>query len=122
MCFFLLLLSRPEPQGCVRTTGRVSNQREEETEGEEAVVGAPYVRVSQERYMCQVLERRSFSAVSSGQPTELLDDVWTMSGRYLNDVLTMSGQFLDGRSTVGGQQHQHALNELNALAAQQGLR
>lgn len=51
-----------------------------------------------------------------------LDDVWTMSGRCLNDVLTMSGQFLDGRSTVGGQQDQHALNELNALAAQEGLR
>lgn len=90
MCFFLLLLSRPEPQGCVRTTGRVSNQREEETEGEEAVVGAPYVRVSQERYMCQVLERRSFSPVSSGKPTELLGARWTMSERCLNDVLTMS--------------------------------
>lgn len=78
MCFFLFL-SRPEPQGCVRTTGRVSNPREEETEGEEAVVGAPYVRVSQERYMCQVLERTSFSAVSSGKPTEPLGARWTMS-------------------------------------------
>jgi hypothetical protein len=79
-CVFFFFSSRGQsPQGCVRTTGRVSNQREEETEGEEAVVGAPYVRVSQERYMCQVLERRSFSAVSSGKPTELLGARWTMS-------------------------------------------